>query len=94
MTKKIILYRIVTVQTTLYENDWLYPYLFKSKDSPLNIGVSGYNIQKHIILFCLKICFTFTNSVDPGEMQQFAAFYLGLHCLQKLSFMGFQNTKG
>ena len=23
----------------------------------------------HIVFFCLKICFTFTNSVDPDEMQ-------------------------
>ena len=38
--------------------------------------------------------FTFTNSVDPDEMQQYAAFHLGLHCLQKYSFRGFPNTKG
>ena len=30
-------------------------------------------------------------SVDPDEMQHFAAFHLGLHCLQKYSFRG--NTK-
>ena len=27
-------------------------------------------------------------------MQHYAAFHLGLHCLQKCSFRGFQNTKG
>ena len=32
----------------------------------------------------MKIFFTFTNTVDPDEMQNYAAFYLGLHCLQKL----------
>ena len=47
-----------------------------------------------IVFFCLNICFTFTNSVDPGEMQHGAAFHLGLHCLQKYSFRGFRNTKG
>ena len=36
--------------------------------------------------FCLKIFLNFTNSVDPDEMQHFAAFHLGLHCLQKYSF--------
>ena len=41
----------------------------------------------------MKIFFTFTNSVDPDEMQHYAAFHLGLHCLQKYSFMGFPNTK-
>ena len=49
---------------------------------------------KNIVFFCLKIFFTFTNSVDPDEMQHYAAFHLGLHCLQKYSFMGFWNTKG
>ena len=38
---------------------------------------------KHCI-FCLKITFTFTNSEDLDEMQQYAAFHLGLHCLQKV----------
>ena len=46
------------------------------------------------IFFCLKIFFTFTNSVDPGEMQHYAAFYLVLHCLQKYSFRGFPEFKG
>ena len=27
-------------------------------------------------------------------MQHYAAFHLGLHCLQKYSFRGFQNTNG
>ena len=34
--------------------------------------------QKYCI--CLKIFITFTNSVDPDEMQYYAAFHLGLHC--------------
>ena len=34
---------------------------------------------------------TFTNSVDPDEMQHYAAFYLGLYCLQKYSFRVFLN---
>ena len=49
---------------------------------------------QNIVFFCPKIFFTFTNSVDPDEMQQYAAFYLGLHCLQKCMFSGFPNTKG
>ena len=50
--------------------------------------MSGYNFQKDIILFCLKIIFTFTNSVDPDEMQHDAASHLDLHCLQMYSFRG------
>ena len=42
----------------------------------------------------MKIFFTFTNSVDPDEMQHYAAFHLGLHCLQKYLFRGFPNSKG
>ena len=49
-------------------------------------------IFKKIVLFCLKIFFTFTNSADHDEMQHNAAFHLGLHCLQKYSFRGFLNT--
>ena len=37
---------------------------------------------KNTLFFCLKIFFTFTNIVDPDEMQHYAAFYLGLQCLQ------------
>ena len=50
--------------------------------------------KKNVVFFFLKIFFTFTNSVDPDEMQHFAAFHLGLHCVQKYSFRGFPNTKG
>ena len=38
-------------------------------------------IEKTIVLFCLKIIFTFTNSIDTDEIQQYATFHLGLHCL-------------
>ena len=31
-----------------------------------------------MIFFCLMIFFTFTNSVDPDEMQHHATFHLGL----------------
>ena len=51
-------------------------------------GVRLY-FSKHFVTFCLKLFFTFTNSVDPDEMQQNVAFHLGLHCLQNYSFVGF-----
>ena len=50
-------------------------------------------ILNNVIFFCLEIVFTFTNSVNPDEMQHYAAFHLVLHCLQKYSFRGFPNTK-
>ena len=54
--------------------------------------VSSYTvIFKYIVFFCLKIFF---NSIDSDEMQYYAAFHLGLHCLQKYSFRGFPKYKG
>ena len=58
------------------------------------LGVSGYSFKKYIVIYCLKIFIRFTKSVDLNEMQHHAAFHLGLHCLQKYSFRGFQYTKG
>ena len=58
------------------------------------LGVYGYNFQKNIAFLCLKTFFTFTNSVDPDEMQQHAAFHLDLHCLQRYVFRGFPKFKG
>ena len=60
------------------------------------LGVSDYNFHKNsvCVLFCQNIFFTFTNSVDPDEMQHYAAFHLGLHCLQKYLFWCFPSTDG
>ena len=58
------------------------------------LGSTGYDFQKNIVFFCLKIFFTYTNSVDPDEMQHYAAFYLGLHCSQNYSYRGFPEYKG
>ena len=41
----------------------------------------------------MKIFSTLTNSVDPDEMQHYAAFHLGLHCLQKSLIRVFSDTK-
>ena len=44
--------------------------------------------------FCpSKVVLILANSADPNEMQHYAAFHLGLHCLPKYLFRGFQNTK-
>ena len=53
------------------------------------LGMLGYKLKKILYSFV-----TFTNSVDPDEMQHYAAFHLGLYCLQKYSFRGFPSTKG
>ena len=52
-------------------------------------------MEKQCTFLSEDLFFKFTNSVvDPDKMQHYAAFHLGLHCLQKYSFMGFSNTKG
>ena len=48
-------------------------------------GIRVY-FSKEYHIICLKIYFTFTNSVDPDGMQHYATFHLGPHCLQKYSF--------
>ena len=61
----------------------------------INLGVSGYNFQEIYCIFRLKILFTLiTNSVDPDEVLYYATFHLGLQCLPKYPFRGFQFTKG
>ena len=46
------------------------------------------------VLLSQKNVLILTNSADPDEMQHYAAFHLGLHCLPKYPFMRFQFTKG
>ena len=42
----------------------------------------------------LKIVFILTNSTDPDEMPHYAAFHLGLHCLQSTHLGEFSVYKG
>ena len=50
-------------------------------------------IIKKNVFFCLKNFF-YLNSFYIDEMQHYAAFYLGLHCLYMYPFRGSPNTKG
>ena len=43
------------------------------------------------VFLSLKIVCILANSADPDEMQHYA---LGLHCLSKYLFRGFQYTNG
>ena len=45
------------------------------------LGVSGYGFRKKYCIFLFEDLFTFTNSVDLDEMQHYAVFHQGLHCL-------------
>ena len=49
-----------------------------------------------MMYFCpLKVVLIFiASTADPDEMQHYAAFHLGLHCLLKYLFRGFPYTKG
>ena len=51
--------------------------------------MSGYNLKKKYCIFLSEDFFTFSNSVDPDEMQHYVAFNQGLHCLLKYPFKGF-----
>ena len=50
------------------------------------LGMSGYNFPKILYSCVWRSFFNFKNSVDPDEMQHYAAYHLGLHCLQKYLF--------
>ena len=39
-------------------------------------------------MFCLNKFFMLTNSVNPDELQHYAAFHLGLHCLKETTRLG------
>ena len=43
------------------------------------------------VLLPLKIDIILVNSADPGEMPNYVAFLLGLHCLPKYLFADIQN---
>ena len=46
------------------------------------------------IFLSLKVSLILANSAYPDEMQHYAALHLGLQCLPKYPFRGFQYTKG
>ena len=45
------------------------------------------------VFLYLKVVLMLGSSVGPDEMQLCGAFHLGLHCLPKYPFRGFQYTK-
>ena len=47
----------------------------------------------NLCILSLKNVFILANSVDPDEMQHYAAFHLGLQCLPKYPLGGFQYRK-
>ena len=50
---------------------------------------------KNISFVFQKVDFVLANSVDPDEMQRYAAFHLSQHCLpKKLALKGFPVHKG
>ena len=53
-----------------------------------------YNFLKNGVFLPLEIVLILANSEDPDEMQHNAAFHLGLHCLTKYPFRGFQKIRG
>ena len=60
------------------------------------IYLKGYRLEfpTHDVFLCLKIVFISANSADHDEMQHFATFHLGLHCLSKYQLMTSKYSKG
>ena len=51
-------------------------------------------ISQILCISVIDVVLILANSEDPDEMQHYAAFHLGLHCLPKYPFRGFQYAKG
>ena len=47
---------------------------------------SQVEFSKFDVFLSLKVVFILANSADTDEMQHFAAFHMGLHCLPKYLF--------
>ena len=58
------------------------------------LNFKGWQVKflNYDVFLYLKIVLMLANSVDPDEMQHYAAFHLGLHCLPTYPFRGFQYT--
>ena len=48
----------------------------QDQDKLVHIYGVRLELKKNIVFFCLKICFTFTNSVDPDEMQHIMLHFI------------------
>ena len=46
------------------------------------------------VFLSLNVVLILLNSADPHEIQLYAAFHMGLHCLPKYSYRGFPEYKG
>ena len=55
---------------------------------------SQVEILNYEVFQFFKIILTLANSANPDKMQHYAAFHLGIYCLSKYPFRGFQYTKG
>ena len=63
-----------------------------SKELPI-VHFKGSNeefFKCYVIVYfvSLNVVLILANNVDPDEMQHYAAFHLGLHCLRKYPFRG------
>ena len=54
---------------------------------------SQVKFSKCDVFLSVRVVLILANSADPDQMQHYAAFHLGLHCLPKYLFSGFQYTK-
>ena len=73
----------------------IYPFYadgFSHTDKCNKDGKGNYIFKGSQVIMMIVIILA--NSACPDDMQRFAAFHLGLHCLPKYTFRGFQFTKG
>ena len=57
------------------------------------VYIEGSQVIISIAFLYLKNDLVLATSTDPDEMLHHVAFHLGLHCLPKYLFRGFQSSK-
>ena len=50
-------------------------------------------LPNYDVFLSLKVVLILVNSADPDDMQHYAAFHMGLHCLPKYPLRGFYYTE-
>ena len=64
---------------------------FPTQINTIRLGLYGAKCR-YLKYLCTSV--SFIKQYRPDGMARFATFHLGIHCLQKYPFRGFQNTMG
>ena len=84
------------IRTSIVHTWWIFPYIFIQYVWNCPFCVFKGHMSEFLnfyIFLSSKILLFLANSTPHDEMLHYATFHLGLHCLPKYLFAGFQNEK-